>query len=253
MRIALVTGGQPRFTPDFNLLMHQLQGFESADLYMTLWKTDWASTEQEARSKIEKILLPNYRLAKIEIIDEPLYEYPPHSIQLSPPREQNTAWWYRRLYMQCVSLSKAFDLIDQEYDAVVRFRLDASLDKYVDIGSLDIQKSFLIFPNNGKAGFDDFKINDQFAIGTQEGMKFYCSIGKQIKELVYESDPQWARADEVDGTKYFWGFEHILGHYMKKHNVPQVCGDFGIVLSRFGRSRFTDKHYHLPVVSDPTS
>ena len=56
MKIALVTGGQPRFTLDFVTLMNQLTGFDSADIYMTLWTTDWATNEIEARQKIEKIL-----------------------------------------------------------------------------------------------------------------------------------------------------------------------------------------------------
>ena len=43
MRIALITGGQPRFTPDFIKLMTLLKGFDTADIYMNLWSSDWAT------------------------------------------------------------------------------------------------------------------------------------------------------------------------------------------------------------------
>jgi len=73
MKIALITGGQPRFTPDFITLMNQLKGFELADIYMTLWTSDWATDENIARSKVEKILPTNYRLSKIQIVEEPVH------------------------------------------------------------------------------------------------------------------------------------------------------------------------------------
>jgi hypothetical protein len=46
MKIALIAGGQPRFTPSFLVLMSQLTGFDSADLYLTLWRTNWAQTNE---------------------------------------------------------------------------------------------------------------------------------------------------------------------------------------------------------------
>ena len=253
MRIALVTGGQPRFTPDFIEIMNQLQGFDSADIYMVLWPTDWATTEEQARSKIEKILLPKYKLAKVSIVDEPEHEFPPHNIQLSPPREQHVAWWYKRLYVQSLALSWAFDLIDQQYDVVVRFRLDQALNTNLDISKIDLTTNSLLLPNNHKAGFPEFPLNDQFAVGTQEGIKFYCDFGKKIKELVPAADPLWAKSDELDAANWKWGKEHLLGFYMKKYNVPIVSGDFGVAsLNRYGRSRFTDKHYHHGIAPDPT-
>jgi len=253
MKIALITGGQPRFTHDFIDLMNQLRGFSSADIYMTLWKSDWASTELEARDKIEKILLPGYSLAKVQIVNEPTHEFPPHSITLSPPREQNVAWWYRRLYVQSLVLSWACNLIDQRYDAVVRFRLDGCLDRLLDIRSIEFNHTPLLLPNNGKSGFPGLELCDQFAIGTQDAIKFYCDFGQHVKELVPEADPFWAKSDDLDAANWTWGREYLLGFYMKKHGMPIVSGDFGVApLNRYGRSRFTDKHYHHSIAPDPT-
>jgi hypothetical protein len=253
MRIALVTGGQPRFTRDFVDLMNQLRGFESADIYMTLWNTEWARTEDEARIKIEKILLPGYNLAKIQIVEEPEPELPPHDTVLSPPKEKNVAWWYKRQYLQSSVLSRSFDMIDQAYDAVIRFRLDGSLDRNLDVSSLDIKEDTLLLPNNSRCGFPGLEVCDQFAIGSQSAMKFYFDFGKQVRELVPEADPQWAKSDELDSWNWTWGGEHLIGYYMKKHGVPIVCGDYGVApLNRYGRSKFTDKHYHQGVAQDPT-
>jgi hypothetical protein len=94
MRIALVTGGQPRFTPDFVRLMTLLKGFDTADIYMNLWASDWANDEEQARHKIEKILLPNYQLAKVSIVSQPPYELPPHRDPVADPAPENVHWWY---------------------------------------------------------------------------------------------------------------------------------------------------------------
>lgn len=253
MKIALVTGGQPRFTFDFIRLMDQLKGFDSADIYMTLWKSDWATTAEQARAKIEKVLLPKYRLVGIELIDEPVYELPPHSIQLSPPTEEKyITWWYKRLYLGSLSLALAYDLVNQDYDAVVTFRLDASADRDIDLSQYDFSKNNLVCSSNGQCGFPDYRINDQLVFGSQSSIKTYCEIGKKVKELVPQSDPHWSKTDIIDGSTWAWGREFLIGYYMKKHNISLEYGNFNVTMNTFGRSRFTDKHFHHPIATDPT-
>ena len=248
MRIALITGGQPRFTPDFIRLMSQLKGFDSADLYFNFWTSDWASSEEEGRKKVEAILPPNYRLAKLKIVDQPQHCLPLHELYHPPAQPENINWWYARRFGQAMSLSMAFDLIDQDYDLVVRFRLDGVLDREIDLSKLDFTNTDLIFPADPKAGFDDYKINDQFAIGTQAGMKFYCGIGKEFEKYVLLSDPEW----ECNGHGT-WSLEHLMGTYMKAHNRTQTLGNFNHYINTQGRSRYTDKHYHHGIVPDPTA
>ena len=253
MKIALVTGGQPRFTADFVKLMNQLKGFESADIYMTLWSSDWAASAEEARAKVEKILLPQYKLDKITIVDQPEYELPPYSINLSPPVDSKyITWWYKRLYLGSLGLSWAYDLIDKEYDAVVVFRLDASADREIDLSTYDFSNKQLTCSNNGHSGFPDYKINDLLVFGSQESMKLFCDIGKHIKELVPLSDPHWAKTDIIDGSVWTWSRECLIGYCMKQINIPVVHGNFSVIMNSQGRSRFTDKHFHHPVAIDPT-
>jgi hypothetical protein len=89
MKVALLTGGQPRFTPDFINVLNQLQGFDSADIYMCLWKSDWAYTDDQARVKIEKVLPSRYNLAKIKIVEQPQYTLPPHTLDLPIEEPEN--------------------------------------------------------------------------------------------------------------------------------------------------------------------
>jgi len=252
MKVALIASGLPRFTQDFVDLMYKLTGFtDTADLYICMWKTDWALNDDIARSKIEKILLPNYRLAKINIVDEPPYELPPHTFNLAPPIPENTTWWYKRIFSQFTGLTMAFDLIDQQYDAVIKFRVDGSLAQPLDVRTLDLKTHPLIFPANDGAGFEFCPLSDLFFVGTQEAMKFNCNLSKEFKDLVEQADPTWGDSDIVDGT-WTWGTEHLMGYYMRKYNFPVAYGDFYATLNTQGRSKYTDRHYHHRVVSDPT-
>lgn len=247
MKIALIAAGQPRFTPDFITFMGQLKGFDQADLYFNFWTNSWAQSEQQAREKVEKILLPKYRLAKIQIIDQPAFDLPPHSLDHPHEEPENIRWWYRRRLGMWQSLQLAYGLIDQEYDAVIKFRLDGRLFDDLDIRLLDLTNNELLFPDYARAGFDHFKICDLFAIGTQPGIKFYCDFADHFKRLVPVSDPNWERNGH--GT---WSSEHVFGKYMMENGKHQAFGDFKFHINWSGRSKFTDKHYHHPIVPDPT-
>lgn len=247
MKIALIAGGQPRFTQDFLTLLNQLKGFNIADLYLNLWSSEWATTDKEAEEKVLRILPPNVRVGKIRIMDQPEYDLPPHTNTLPAPEPENVQWWYKREHGQCTSLMLAFDLIEQEYDAVIRFRLDGCLDRDVDLSELDLINNDLILPAGPLAGFDDYPLNDQFAIGTQAGMEFYTRIGKEFKEIVPLTDPTWATIRP--GT---WTVEFLFGTYFKKYNHSHARGNFYCRMNTQGKSRYTDKHYHHIVVPDPT-
>ena len=252
MKIAMVYGGQPRFTQEFIDVMDRLKGFGTADIYMVLWRTDWAQDDAAAADRISKVLKTPYRLAKIKVVNEPAYEFPPGGEHLSPPNNQNTAWWYSRLHIQSLGLAWAFDLIDQDYDCVVRFRGDGSVNRTIDLRSINLSTTPLVTPNNGQAGFPDLKLNDQFAIGTQSAIGIYCSLGYHIKELVPTCDPEWNRSDTLDASRWTWGREHLLGHWLRQRGIPITVGDFGITLNAYGRTSFTDKHYHHGIAKDPT-
>lgn len=247
MKIALITGGQPRFTPDFITLLSQIQGIDSSDIYMNLWNSDWAKDEDEARQKVERILPPNFTLAKIKLVDQPPYNLPPHTVPLDPAEPENIQWWYKRKLGQIQSLSMAFDLIDQKYDAIIRFRLDGSLDKSIDIREFDLTNNDMIMPDP-RVGRSDFPICDQFFISTYDGARFFCDLAKDFNKYVILSDPNWE--NNCHGS---WSLEDIIGTYYLTNNKHVKPGNFRTFINTHGRSRFTDKHYHHGITHDPTS
>ena len=246
MKIALIAAGQPRFTPDFIRIMHQLQGFDQADMYMCLWKSDLATFEEQARAKIERVLLPKYKLAKINLLDEPELPLPAGTPYLEPARPENVMWWYKRGYNQSYSLAVANDLIDQEYDAVIKIRLDGSLDRAIDLRKIIIGED-LIMCNNGESGWPDYQLNEQFVIGRQDRMKLYFNLGHEVDKWVPISDPNWYKNHHGS-----WRGEWLSATYMRANGLHRIRGDFAHNLNTFGRSRFTDKHYHHQIAPDPT-
>lgn len=247
MKIALIAAGQPRFTSDFITFMHQLHGFDSADLYFTFWNSDWASSKEEGRHKIEKILLPNYRLAKLQLVDQPEYELPPHTLDHPPAEPENIRWQWKRKIGQWKSIQMAFNLIDQDYDLIIKFRPDGRLYDPLDVRTIDVTTNELLCQDYGRCGFDDYRISDLFVAGTHSGIKHFVDFADHFAELVPESDPNWEYNSHGN-----WSCEHVLGTYMKKHNKQQVFGNFKFHINWSGRSRFTDKHYHHPISQDPT-
>jgi hypothetical protein len=247
MKIALIAGGQPRFTPDFVTFMNQLTGFDQADFYFNFWNSDWANSEEEARAKIEKVLLPNYNLAKVQLADQPPFVLPDHDIDLPPAQPENVLWWYERRIGMWQSIQMAYNLIDQDYDLVIKFRLDGRLEQPLDVSQLDFTQTDLLMPGINQAGFDNNRVCDLFAVGTPAGMKFYCDIADHIFDLVPQSDPLWF--NRYNGP---WSSEHLFGIYLQQNNRTQSFGDFKFHINTGGRSRYTDHHFHHGIVQDPT-
>lgn len=247
MKVAFVGGGQPRFTPDLLDFFKQVKGVQQADIYLVIWKSEWATNDDQARKKITRILPQNWRLREIRIVDEPDYILPDDAPLLDPPKPINVAWWYKRCYNQCYSLSLAADLLDpNEYDLISRFRGDSSLDRELDLTTL-ANNDKIIIPNNAGSGWPDYPFSDLFFIGNTTSMMTYFQLGKEFPKYVKISDPNWFNNPEGS-----WRGEWISGTYLKHKNISCVKGPFNVRLNTYGRSRFTDKHYHHGIAPDPT-
>lgn len=246
MKIAMFTGGHPRFTEDFFDLVQRLTGFESADLYFNFWESDWVNSVDEGSNRIKSILPNNFKLAKLQIVKPPPYSLPPTSLEHLPPQPENIRWWYERRIGQFKSLAMAYELIEGDYDLVIRFRPDGAITASLDLSTVDLSSAEIILPKNG-CGYSQWPINDQFAIGTYKGLSFYKTIAENFNQLVIESDPQW----EYNGHGK-WAGEHLIGYYLNKNQISYQLGKFDHVLTTRGRSKYTDKHYHLPITRDIT-
>jgi hypothetical protein len=247
MKAAFVAGGQPRFTPDILDIFRQVKGVTKADIFMVLWKSDWAVDEEIGRKKIERILPGHWNLAQLKIIDEPNYLLPEDAPTLDPPRPENVAWWYKRCFNQNYSLSLAADLIaNNDYDVITRFRGDSSLDTNLDYSTLTIDDKIII-PNDANSGWPDLPFSDLFFLGRPDLMKKFFSLGKEFPKYVKIADPNW-----FQNPVGSWRGEWLSGTFLKHNNMSVVKGPFRARLNTYGRSRFTDKHFHHQIAPDPT-
>lgn len=244
MKVAIITAGQPRFTPDFITVLGQLKGFESADLYINLWKSDWADTVEQGMSKIQKILPAHIQLKRLNFAVQPEKDLPSHD----PTSDINELkWWYDRRIGQIQCLQMAFDLIQDQYDVVIRLRPDGCLGGDVDISSLDFAVADMYFCQRGM-GIDQAAPNDQFFVGTQLGMKFLCDLYYNFDKYMIESCPAW----QTD--VHSWALEYIIKTYYEKNNKAIHKGHFDYYINRSGRSAYTvDKHTHVHIAPDPTA
>lgn len=245
MKAALIIGGQPRFTDAFRILMTQLKGVEQADIYMCLWATAWARNAEEARAKIEPILAPGYTLKKIEVMLQPPFRLPSPKKSHITEEKESVRWWYKRRRGMWTSIRRAFDLIDQDYDVIIKCRGDGRLDKDIDISSFDLSKG-LVYPSWPRNGWPGGKICDQFAFGLHKDMKFYVGMIDHMDEYIPVVCDYW------EDNVHDWASEHLLNHHLVTHGVEQILGDFGHVLKGEGRSEFDDKDLHLGIGINPT-
>ena len=240
MKVALITGGQPRFTPDFLKVLSQLKGFDSADLYLNLWESPWALGSEQGVAKLHKILPPHINLKRLQILKEP-----ERQLNSTATNFSELKWWYDRRIGQIHSLKLAFDLINEDYDVIVRFRPDGSLTSDLDISTLDVASKEVIFCDQ-LMGVNRTEPNDQVFVGTQGGIGFLCNLYNEFDKCMIESCPDW------ENDVHRWALEYIIGTYFKLNNKPIHRGSFNYIINSQGKSAYTDKHHHVSIAPDPT-
>ncbi len=240
MKVALIAGGQPRFTTSFNIFLRQLKGMDQADLFLYFWETEWARTAEEARSKIEPMLFSPYNLKTVVIEPEPPYQLPPHNREHNTEEKESVRWWYRRRRAMWLSTYRAFNLIDDQYDMVIKFRGEGRLDREVDLRTLDLSKG-AVSPANNRHGTKGREACDQFCLGTYDDMKFFADMTHHMDEYIFEVYPPW------EHNVHEWSSEHLLGWHYFKNSRSQIPGPFNFHLKAEGRSNFDDKDLHIPI------
>ena len=240
MKVALITGGQPRFTPDFLKVLSQLKGFDSADLYLNLWESDWALGPEQGVAKLQKVLPDHIKLKRLEVIKEP-----DRQLNSTASNFEELKWWYDRRIGQIHSLKLACDLIKEDYDIVIRFRPDGCLTGDLDISTLDVESNEVIFCEQ-LMGARQTEPNDQFFVGTLEGIRFLCNLYNEFDKYMVASCPNW------ENDVHEWALEYIIGTYFKLNDKPIHRGTFNHVINSQGKSAYTDKHKHLHIATDPT-
>jgi hypothetical protein len=90
--------------------------------------------------------------------------------------------------------------------------------------------------------------NDQFFIGTQEGIRFLCDMYNNFDHWMEVTCPNWKE------QYHDWALEHIIGRYFRDSGKHIARGSWNHDINRRGRSIYTtDKHSHLSIAQDPTA
>ena len=236
MKIALLCHGQPRFTNAFNIMMTQLKGFTQADFYMGFWATPWAPNEASFRAMAEPAMFPGYNLKGVAIVPQHEYKLPNPQLEHNTEEPESVRWWYKRRWSMWRSLKMTYDLINEDYDMLIKFRPDGRLDREVDVRTIDLTND-MVYPSNHRNGMEGMKLCEQFVFDSPDGMKFYAGLTDYFDEYIPKIDPNWEQ------NVHPWSSEHILGYHMLSNNKTLSIGDYQHLLRVDGISPNDDKWY----------
>lgn len=198
MKIAFVYGGQPRFRSCFTKNFENIKGYEEGHLYFFLWKEYNSSSlfdadkiainEDNAKQLIEKNIPKNIKLVNFEHINTPTYEsLVPKEIE-NIPRSSSAVpggnEYLDRLYKQHYGLYNAFNMLKEEYDCIVRFRVDCYPEYYIELDKLNLEEGIYIPDSMRYSEYQEVcaPVNDQFAIGNMKNMKTYFNLFENMTE-----------------------------------------------------------------------
>lgn len=179
----MVAAGQPRFNEYFNDVVHKIKGADEVDIYFYFWNNyNWSNeylTEGWLNLTYIKSLLPNnFNLKKVCQVKEPEYSVlvkPEIETIPKPPYRDNN--FLDKVYKQFYSIYKAYKMIDEEYDCIIKFRVDSSPDREFNLNEYDLSEGIYIPDNTRYSEADIYeKITDQFAIGNHKNMHTYFSL-----------------------------------------------------------------------------
>ena len=235
MKIAMVTGGQPRFHQDWLTNINSLVGENTIHLYMNLWK-DYEKakpfnlekdipTEHNIIGMIVKELPVNCTLKKFSQIDMPKFDdIVPKEVR-NLPRASSAVptgdHYLERFYLQHLGLYTTYSMIDEEYDCIIRYRLDGKIEFKIDINSFDLKDGIYIPDNLRYSEHASLwpEINDQYAIGNMENMGVYLRLFEQMTNYFIENN----RTIHL---------ETCLSYHLQKHGIKINSTGFQYILNR---------------------
>jgi len=187
MKVAFITSGLPRFRPEFDDQLKNLQNFDQADWFFLLWKgkedqyiaPSWPINDlEQTKERIQRNLPANHRIAHIELVDPPPYIYNDRPLNLTHWTTAPNIWymWYGLKTVNQMRLD--YEKMAGEYDLVIRTRPDISINEPVNLQLakewLDQNPMSLLTPADGRTCLVGQPVNDQFAIGLSPTITKYC-------------------------------------------------------------------------------
>lgn len=228
MRVAMITGGQPRFTKYLIENYKRIVGATEIDLYFYLWddyeltdsQLNFSDVEGTLEEKIKSVLPNNVHLKKLTMAKEPKFqesittEFASKFIGVNyMDNEEKVTKSLLRTFCQRYSLFKSFEQVDKDYDCVIRYRVDCYPDRKIYLNNLDLNS--VVTPSNMTHDYLSTtpSFNDKFAIGNMKNMRIYFDAYNQLIPNLLE-EPNTIQ--EETGSCY-----HVL-----KNNINFILGDF---------------------------
>lgn len=238
MKVALITGGQPRFTKYWIENYKRLVGASQIDLYFYLWKdfelTDsqlnFSDIEGSIEQKIESVLIKNVNLRQVVWTCNPSFSDTINEQLISRLIGTNHLDTYDKvknsllkLLSQRYSILQCFSLLKENYDAIIRYRLDCYPDRKINLNENVFENTIVIPSNNihGGIAYKSPRFNDKYAIGNMKTMKIYCEMFNYFEQLINEEP---LTVQEETG----------LGYHLIKKNIEIKIGNFNCNLIREG-------------------
>lgn len=189
MKVALLLTGFTRsHLQNFQTIKHFILDRYDTDVYFATWDKTQGNLNSELIQSDNNSIIDLYgnKLKKYSIVDFDYYTKNKTTIKLldrtedvfkTDPRAINHgAFWVERLRDQWYLVNIAKDLIDGNYDKVIRLRFDIKLHNFSIINqNFVIPKPHPINP-----------YTDHMAYGSQEIMTKYCSLFLHIEQLYKE-------------------------------------------------------------------
>lgn len=222
MKIAVLLSGSPRFCSEFDSFIDNVVGFEQIDYYCLFWKNNqrpdklgypnqvlvpesWRIIDKEwAQSKITSNLPEKHRLVKLETYNDENIELPKIK-----PGVIDQSINFKNIYKMHLGWHLAFNLLDEEYDLVIRSRPDIGLSQPLDVRVAKnkiLERSNLVL-NSVSAYFGhQERTNDLIAISSQKNIKIYSDLVNNVEK--------YSNTENVT-----FHAENLLGYHLRKNSL----------------------------------
>lgn len=222
MKIAILISGSPRFNTDLDTLITNLQGYDKADWYVSLWdknpqpdkigyedqilvSENWRNVKKDwAVEKISNNLPDQHELIDLEVYPVETIDYP--VITGAQVAKINfTNQWKMHLGWKLVNDIKSKHKIN--YDLVIRARPDIYLHDILDLQQCKNQLNNnpkIVFVPHGFHGYG-YSINDLLAISSEQNINIYTELVNHIVEY--------------NNSGITCHPETLLAYHLVKHNL----------------------------------
>jgi hypothetical protein len=236
MKIAICISGQARnFKQSYNSLKTHLLDKYDCDVYFHTWKTPHFESTNFGFGNTQYTLTDNDYNDLIQLYNPKKYIIEKHI--LFDASEYKCPIWRQPLnntLSMFYSIYKSIQLIDEEYDYVIRTRFDIDYSKF----NLELPQEGIILPEwNTDIRVRNRGYYDVFAIGKQQDMNIYSKTFSNVisyvtndEQLLHSLSGGWPGQDSPLRNEYLLKW-HLIKNNIKIKTIPTLeeKSDIGLI------------------------